>query len=165
MHGEIASFAAAGQHGVAHSVIRYHNVYGPRMGDKHVVPDFLMRAARGEYVLYGAEDTRSFIYVDDAVEATLAVAHGADGVGEIVNVGSAREVRIDELGRLMMEAGGWQGKIIVHPSPKGSVRRRAPDLTKLARLTGFQERWTLEGGLRETADFYQNEAGPTGYRR
>ena len=95
MHGEIATFAAAQQYGLAHSVIRYHNVYGPRMGDKHVVPDFLMRAAQGKFVLYGAEDTRAFIYVDDAVDATLAVAEAEGWVGEIVNVGGAREIRID----------------------------------------------------------------------
>ena len=165
MHGEIAAFAAAQQHGIAHSIIRFHNVYGPRMGDKHVVPDFLMRAARGEFILYGAEDTRAFIYIDDAVEATIGIAENAGCVGEVVNVGSRREVRIDELGRLMMQAGGWQGDIAVAPSPKGSVRRRAPDLAKLERLTGFRERWTLEDGLKETAHFYTNEAGPTGYSR
>ena len=165
MHGEVAAFAAAQQYGLAHSIIRYHNAYGPRMGDKHVVPDFLMRAANGEFVLYGAEDTRAFIYVDDAVEATLAVAENEGCVGEVVNVGGAREIRIDELGRLMMAAGGWEGEITVHPSPKGSVRRRAPDLAKLSRLTGFRECWTLERGLKETAAFYVRDAGPTGYRR
>jgi nucleoside-diphosphate-sugar epimerase len=54
----------------------------------------------------------------------------------------------------MMNAGGWEGEIVIHPSPKGSVKRRAPDLAKLSRLTEFRENWTLEDGLRETASFY-----------
>ncbi len=164
LHGEVAVFAAAQQFGIAHTIIRFHNVYGPRMGDKHVVPDFLMRARRGEFSLFGGEDTRAFIYIDDAVEATLRVAEGAECIGEVVNIGGTREIRIDELARLMMEAGGWDAEIAIEPSPKGSVKRRAPDLTKLSRLTGFRERWTLETGLRETADFYVNHAGLTGYR-
>jgi nucleoside-diphosphate-sugar epimerase len=154
LHGEVAVFAAARQYGIAHTIIRYHNVYGPRMGDKHVVPDFLMRAKRGVFELFGGDDTRAFMYIDDAVEATLRVAEAESCRNEVVNIGGAREVRIDDLGRLMMESAGLQGDIAVHPSPAGSVKRRAPDLAKLHRLTGFAERWTLEEGLRETARFY-----------
>jgi nucleoside-diphosphate-sugar epimerase len=163
LHGEVAVFAAAQQFGLRHSVIRYHNVYGPRMGDKHVVPDFLLRARRGEFRLFGGDDTRAFIYIDDAVAATLSVTESADCVGQILNIGGSREIRIEDLGRLMMEAGGFAGGIAVEPSPKGSVKRRAPDLSKLIRLTGFKESWPLEKGLRETADFYLRQAGPSGY--
>jgi UDP-glucose 4-epimerase len=157
MHGEVAVFAAAAQTGLKHSVIRYHNAYGPRMGDKHVVPDFLIRGRKGEYVLYGWEDTRAFIYIDDAVTATIAIAETPACEGEIVNIGAVRETRIDELGRLMMDAAGWTGEIALQPSPKGSVKRRAPDTSKLTRLTGFQETWTLEDGLKVTADYYLSQ--------
>jgi nucleoside-diphosphate-sugar epimerase len=154
LHGEVAVFAAAQQYGIAHTIIRYHNVYGPRMGDKHVVPDFLMRAKNGVFELFGGDDTRAFMYIDDAVEATLRVAESEPCRDQVVNIGGTREIRIDELGRLMMDAAGLKGDIAVHPSPAGSVKRRAPDLAKLQRLTGFAERWTLEDGLRETARFY-----------
>jgi UDP-glucose 4-epimerase len=157
LHGEVAVHAAARQFGLAQTVIRYHNVYGPRMGDKHVVPDFLARARRGEFTLYGGDDTRAFLYIDDAVEATLRVAESSDCVGETVNIGGARETRIADLAEVMMRVGGWQGEVTVHPSPPGSVRRRAPDLAKLRRLTGFEESWSLEDGLRETTRFYLSE--------
>lgn len=158
MHGEVAVFAAAAQGGLKHSVIRYHNAYGPRMGDKHVVPDFLIRGRKGEYILYGWEDTRAFIYIDDAVTATIAVAETRACEGQVVNIGATRETRIDELGRLMMEAAGWSGEIVLEPSPKGSVKRRAPDVSKLVALTGFHEEWSLEDGLRETAQYYVQKA-------
>ena len=154
MHGEIAVVQACGPRDVPWSVIRFHNAYGPRMGDKHVVPDFLMRARDGRYELFGYEDTRAFIYVDDAVRATQLVASSDSCVNEIVNIGGGREIDMKSLGDLMMNVCGMSGSITLHPSPKGSVRRRAPDLSKLVRLTGFKEDWTLDDGLRETAKFY-----------
>lgn len=154
MHGEVATVAAAVNHGMDFSIIRYHNVYGPRMGDKHVVPDFLMRAKVGRLELFGHEDTRSFIYIDDAVRATLNIGTSSKTSKEIVNVGSEREITIRELGEHMKVAAGLEGEIVLHSSPNGSVRRRCPDISKLRSLVGFEEEWTLADGLRETARFY-----------
>jgi nucleoside-diphosphate-sugar epimerase len=94
LHGEILVTAACRQYSREYTIIRYHNVYGPRMGDKHVIPDFLMRMKDGIYSLYGHSDTRSFIYVDDAVAATLLLADCADAANETVNVGSENEMQI-----------------------------------------------------------------------
>lgn len=154
MHGEIAVIAAGQQFGTPYSAIRYHNAYGPRMGDKHVMPDFLMRAREGKFVLHGHEDTRTFMYIDDAVRATLDVAKSASCKNQIINIGGNREIEIGALGRLMMELGGFSGEIELLPSPKGSVSRRAPELSKLKALTGFEEKWTLEDGLKQTIAFY-----------
>jgi UDP-glucose 4-epimerase len=154
MHGEIATVTACGQYDVPFTIIRYHNAYGPRMGDKHVVPDFYSRARDGIYALYGFEDTRSFIYADDAVRATIALANCAAAAGEVVNVGGDRELSMEALGEIMMQVAGLEGKIALHPSPSGSVKRRCPKVDKLRSLTGFEEQWSLEDGLRETARFY-----------
>ncbi|WP_290985123.1 NAD(P)-dependent oxidoreductase [Hyphomicrobium sp.] len=154
MHGEIAVVAAAQQFKLPFSIIRYHNVYGPRMGDKHVMPDFLMRARKGEFVLYGHKDTRTFLYIEDAVRATIDVSRLDSCKDEIVNIGGGREIEMGELGKIMMDLGGFEGQIDLQPSPKGSVSRRAPDLAKFKRLTGFEERWTLEDGLKQTMAFY-----------
>jgi nucleoside-diphosphate-sugar epimerase len=154
MHGEIATITGCNQYGINFSVIRYHNAYGPRMGDKHVVPDFYNRARNGVFALYGYEDTRSFIYVDDAIAATMAVANADGAKGQVVNVGGSREITMLELGQIMMQVAGFTGEIEKHPSPKGSVKRRCPDVTKLRQLTGYEESWTLEGGLKETAKYY-----------
>jgi nucleoside-diphosphate-sugar epimerase len=154
IHGEIATIAGCNQFGTGFSIIRYHNAYGPRMGYHHVVPDFYERARNGVFALYGYEDTRSFIYVDDAIRATLAVAEADGALGQVVNVGGSREITILELGGLMMKVAGLKGEIDRYPSPLGSVKRRCPDLAKLRAITGFEERWTLENGLKETAAFY-----------
>lgn len=158
LHGEVLTCAACKQFGVPYTAIRYHNVYGPRMGDKHVVPDFVQRMNRGIYALYGHEDTRSFLYIDDAVDATLGLAMSSEAANQIVNVGSTDEVTMAHLGELMMKVAGIDAPIELHPSPPGSVKRRAPDVTKLRSLIGFEPRWSLERGLRETVGWYQRHA-------
>ena len=54
----------------------------------------------------------------------------------------------------MLEICGIDNPITLHPSPKGSVKRRAPDISKLKQLTGFRETVSLEDGLTATAAFY-----------
>ncbi len=87
IHGEVLVINACRQFGVPFSIIRYHNVYGPRMGDKHVVPDFLIRLRQGVAELHGHEDTRAFLYIDDAVEATRLVGTSDSTAGQVINVG------------------------------------------------------------------------------
>jgi UDP-glucose 4-epimerase len=157
LHGEVLTCAACKQHGTAFTAIRYHNVYGPRMGDKHVIPDFVHRLNKGEYALYGHTDTRCFMYIDDAIDATIALSRAPAAADQIVNVGSDQEITIADLGKLMMNAAGIDAPIALHPSPKGSVPRRVPDLTKLRALTGFEAQWTLERGLRETVGWYRTQ--------
>lgn len=149
LHGELATVAASAQFGIPYTVVRFHNVYGSRMGDKHVIPDFLDRASKGTYELFGYEDTRSFIYIDDAVRATVEVAEAPATKNEVINVGGEPEISMLDLGKLMMKALGKEGEITCHPSPKGSVRRRAPDLGKLHRLTSYRQEVSLEEGLRK----------------
>jgi nucleoside-diphosphate-sugar epimerase len=124
------------------------------MGDKHVVPDFLMRAKQGIYSLYGGEDTRSFLFAGDAADATIALALAPAGVGEIFHVGGKRELSMIELASIMMEQLGIDAKLDVHPSPAGSVPRRCPDVAKAEAVIGSFEKVSLEDGLRMTAAFY-----------
>ncbi|MFG5040363.1 NAD-dependent epimerase/dehydratase family protein [Vibrio cholerae] len=154
LHGELATFAAAGQYDIPVTVIRYHNVYGPRMGDKHIVPDFLNRAKKGVYELYGYEDTRSFLYVSDAVLATIKCAESENTASEVVNVGGLPELTMLELGQKMMGLLGIKEEIDCYPSPKGSVKRRAPALDKLKRLTDYEQTIDLDVGLKETINYY-----------
>jgi len=154
IHGEVTTAHACRQFGIPFTVIRYHNVYGPRMGDKHVVPDFIERMNRGIYELYGYDDTRSFLYINDAVAATIATAESTGLSNEIVNIGSEQEIRMQELGEKIMQLAQVTGKITLHPSPTGSVKRRVPTLEKLYAATTYRPQWSLEDGLNETLRFY-----------
>lgn len=150
LHGELAAFAAAEQFGTLITVIRFHNVFGPRMGDKHVIPDFISRAQRGIYELNGYKDTRSFIFVTDAVEACSLVADSPNTINQVINIGGEQEISMLDLGKLILRVMGKHNeKIVCKPSPRGSVYRRAPNIDKLRSLTGFKAKVSLEDGIRK----------------
>ena len=153
--GEIATVSASKQFGIPYTIVRYHNVFGPRMGDKHVIPDFIQRIKEGRYELYGCDNTRSFIYVEDAVEITISLAESDRGANDIFNVGSEREIRIFELGNLILKLIGIENvKIKCYPAPEGSVKRRLPDINKLKKTLNFKPKYSLEEGLKRTIKYY-----------
>lgn len=154
LHGEVLTVNAARQFGLRYVIVRYHNAYGPRMGDKHVIPDFCKRMNEGVYRLHGHAQTRSFIYIDDAVRATVMLAHAKAAEGEVVNVGGAKEVTMLQVAQAIMKVAKVKGEIEKLPAPAGCVDRRAPKLDKLRKLTDYQQHWSLEDGLGETLRFY-----------
>jgi UDP-glucose 4-epimerase len=157
MHGEVAVVNGCRHFNTSFTIARFHNAYGPRMGDKHVIPDFLMRARKDVFELYGFEDTRSFIYVDDAARATIDLALAEGAADTIVNIGSEDEITILDLGKTMMRVCGFPGDITLYPSPEGSVHRRSPKIDRLKRLIGYEPKWSLEDGLKATAAFYLDQ--------
>lgn len=153
LHGEVACFAAQAETGLPVVVGRFHNAYGPDMGIHHVIPDFITRGLTGVFELHGSTQTRSFIYVDDAVAAVTVVAREA--IGEVVNIGGPDEVTMLELAATIMEVAGWEGEIVEHPAPAGSVERRAPDVTKLRRYVDTEGFTQLAEGIRLTLPSYR----------
>ncbi len=150
--GESAVFGAARLGGFAPLVIRFHNVYGPRMGPTHVIPEFLVRCRErvDPFPVYGPEQTRSFLYVEDAARALrLVLDAGLAGPatnGGIYNVGTGVETRISDLAKLVFDVTGHRPRVDSKPAPPGSVARRVPDVTKLSAL-GFKPSVSLEDGL------------------
>lgn len=153
--GESAVFSAAKQHGAfAPLVVRFHNVYGPRMQATHVVPEFLERCLRraDPFPVYGAEQTRSFLHVEDAARAVRLIGEsGLSGGGGIFHIGSSEETRVQELAELVFEVTGHHPRLEHHPASPGSVHRRLPDVRKLEHL-GFRPRIGLRDGIRDCWD-------------
>lgn len=145
------------------TVVRYHNIYGPRMGEKHVIPEFIQRLERGEqpFRIYGGSQTRAFCYVDDAVAATHRVAVTPSCAGEIIHIGNAKEeITIEALARLLMSQAGQTCAIEECGAPDGSVDRRCPDTTRLKQLTGYEARVELRQGLLQTKQWYLHDDQP-----
>jgi nucleoside-diphosphate-sugar epimerase len=139
------------------SVIRYHNIYGPRMGNKHVIPEFIHRLVKREnpFQIYGGSETRAFCYIDDAVAATYSVAAAKDCENETLHIGNSKEeITIENLAVLMMEIRGDKFEIKECGRRNSSVSRRCPDTSKLLRLTGFEAKISLEEGLAKTFNWY-----------
>lgn len=130
-------------------VIRYFNIYGPGQQD-HFVSEFVERVKQGEYYIKG-NDTRSFCYIDDAIEMTHRLI--LDHSNCIVNVGRQEEIEISTVAKLIMEIMGIDPDLlVVYPSPKGSVTRRCPDTTLVRKLTGFTDYTPLRVGLEKTIE-------------
>ncbi|MFC4011076.1 NAD-dependent epimerase/dehydratase family protein [Nonomuraea purpurea] len=155
--GESAVLHTARAKGFEAVIGRFHNVYGPRMGADHVIPELSLRAARGEdpFTLYGADQSRAFCYVDDAVEAMVRLMAEPQAMGKIVHIGNDAETNIGDLAKLVLRVAGVSPAIQHVPAPAGSVARRCPDLTVLRELTGYEPRVALEEGVRKTYTWYR----------
>jgi UDP-glucose 4-epimerase/UDP-glucuronate decarboxylase len=157
--GEAAFLHGTRAKGVEAVVGRFHNVYGPRMGADHVIPEMLLRAMGGEnpFTVWGADQYRAFCYIDDAVEAMVRLMSTPEAVGEIVHIGDDTEpTKIANLAKLVLEACDESPSIEAKPAPTGSVARRCPDLAKLRRLTGYEPKVSLAEGVRRTMAWYRD---------
>ena len=148
--GEILTANYCKVRGVSFKIVRYHNIYGPRMGFDHVLPEFFKRVYNREdpFKIYGGEETRAFCTVSDAVKATEAVMLSDRCNGEIVHIGnSTQEIKIIDLLKKVLEIADYHPEIEICPAPDGCVMRRCPDTKKLFELTGFKATETLDDGL------------------
>jgi len=132
------------------------NVFGPRQDPEAgsgVVSAFVGRMLGGEKpeIRGDGEQTRDFLFIDDAVHAlTLAMEAGS---GRTLNVGTGRETSVKELFRMLVEITGFEGEPLFGPAHPGDVRRSALDSSIAARQLGWKP-WThLEDGLRETVAY------------
>ncbi|MEK6854748.1 MAG: NAD-dependent epimerase/dehydratase family protein [Nanoarchaeota archaeon] len=140
------------------SIIRYHNIYGPRMGFEHVIPQFIEKIVKEGSLSVGVEDsTRTFCYVDDAVRATQLVMESESTNGDTIHVGrSDGEIKIIELAKKIFFIAGVNPRIEFRPPREGSVKRRCPDTTKLLNL-GFKPEIDLDEGLIRCFEWYKTK--------
>ena len=139
-------------------IVRYHNIYGPRMGHDHVIPQVIERIINKEnpFKIFGAHETRTFCYIDDAVFATQLVMESRETDGKTINIGRGdEEIRISDLAEKLFNIADYHPDIKHQPSPEGSVSRRCPDISKLMQL-GFNPKVSLDIGLELTYNHYFN---------
>jgi UDP-glucuronate decarboxylase len=151
---ETLCFAYHLQHGVEVRIGRIFNTYGPRLraGDGRVVSNFIVQALRGEpLTVYGkGEQTRSFCYVDDTVEALCRLMDAP--VEGPLNIGSPYEHTVLELAELVLRLTDSRSRIEYHALPADDPHRRCPDISRTRRHLQWEPRIKLEDGLRETID-------------
>ena len=148
--GKIISEQAVIASGIPYTIVRYNNVYGPRQVD-HFISEFWERASQGVYELYGYDNTRTFLYIDDATEAVSRLISSPDARNQIVNVGGEIETTIQQVAELMLQIMNCPSHDIkLYPAPEGSARRRCPDVTKMKQITGMDRFVDLRTGLEKT---------------
>jgi UDP-glucose 4-epimerase len=147
--------------GLPVSIVRYFNIYGPRMdpaGYGSVIARFLTQALAGaDLTVHGdGEQTRCFTFVDEAVDATVRAGTLPQAVGQAINVGSDREISINQLAMTVRHIAGASGAIVHVPYAQAygqdfhDTRRRVPDVSKAEAVLGWRARVTLDEGLART---------------
>jgi nucleoside-diphosphate-sugar epimerase len=137
------------------TVVRPFNTVGPRQTGRYgmVVPTFVRQALRGDPItVFGdGHQSRCFIHVQDVVWALAKLANEPRSIGEIFNIGNPEEITIGGLAALVKEETGSDSPIVYvsydQAYQKGfeDMRRRVPDIAKIAGLTGFEPKH----GIRE----------------
>ncbi len=159
LFAELAVTQVCAAHDKPFVIVRYHNVYGPRMGRDHVIPELFERARGGENPLavYAADHQRAFCYVSDAVQATIAAMGSDRAAGHTINVGNDREeIAIGELAALILAEASLATPVV--PTPVDDpIKRRCPDISRARALLDFEPRVELGEGLRLTLGWYARE--------
>jgi len=160
MLSKIYGEALCQQAGIPYTVFRPHNVYGPRMGMVHVVPELLKKAYKandGDHIeVFSTEHTRCFCYIDDAVEILWRMMTNESCAGKTLNLGTQNpEVSIRQVAGACFQAVGKELVIEAQPPSPGSPARRGPDMSQTSELIGFQSEVGLDEGVQKTFAWYR----------
>lgn len=145
---------------VPFTIVRPHNIYGPRMGMAHVIPELLKKAHYASdgagLDVFSVNHRRTFCYICDAVIMMKLAAESSVCKGETLNIGNqSPEISIGELARLILNIVGKNLEISEKPATPGSPLRRCPDMTKTIKLIGYKSQVEIYKGLRLTYDWYR----------
>lgn len=146
-------------------VFRPHNVYGPDMGWKHVIPQLIdkvgaaVAAGSGSVELQGdGRETRAFCYVDDIVTGIVTMwVRGA--ATDVYHIGSMEEVAIGDVAAMVAQALGSDVRFVPGPAAEGGTPRRCPDIGKMQAL-GYEPRVALAEGIGRTVAWYTANPRP-----
>ena len=136
-------------------IVRYHNVYGPMMGFRHVIPHLVERFMKGEspFKIYGHDQTRAFNYITDAVSGTISAAERGRS-GEIYHIGDIDEISIETLTKFVGEHMGYGGQYQYAPTFPGSVSRRCPNIAKAISELDYKPAVNWQTGVKDTINWY-----------
>ena len=152
-------------YGLSSAVVRYSNVYGTAQRPDNpycgVVAKFFESAMSGQPPrIHGdGEQTRDLTYIDDVVEATLLAGISPKADGQVYNVGTGREVTVNQLARLIIDITGAEVEpAYVDRRDIDNIRRRVLNIEKIRRELRWIPTFTIEQGLRRTYEWLVESA-------
>ena len=140
-------------------VFRPHNIYGPNMGWKHVIPSLINKIIQIKKdgktdlnILGNGLQTRAFCYVDDLISG-LHIMQSKGARNELFHIGTQEEISIKKLVEVISELMEIKVKIITSKAPKGETEKRCPDISKIRKL-GYSPKFSIKDGLKMTIKWY-----------
>jgi UDP-glucuronate decarboxylase len=150
------------QHKLRIKVVRIFNTYGPRMqpNDGRVVSNFVMQALRGENItIYGdGQQTRSFCYVDDLIEAMIRTMDTPDDFTGPINIGNPQEFTMRELAHEVLRLTGSKSQLVQRLLPADDPKQRRPDIKLAQTMLEWNPTVALPQGLEKTIAYFRGLA-------
>ena len=140
------------------AIARPFNTYGPRQSARAVIPAIIVQALTQKHIMLGATfPTRDLNFVTDTVDGFLKIAEADAALGEVINLGTGREVSVGDLAATINKLAGRDIPVVFDANrvrPDASeVERLLADARKAKTLVGWEPRHTLDEGLRATIDW------------
>jgi UDP-glucuronate decarboxylase len=146
------------QHNLPIKVGRIFNTYGPNMHphDGRVVSNFIVQALQNEPItIYGeGNQTRSFCYIDDLVEAFVRFMKSDDAVTGPLNLGNPYEFTILELAQQVISLTNSSSKLVYVPLPSDDPTQRKPNIALAQQALGWEPVVQLQEGLVKTIAYF-----------
>lgn len=153
--GELLCINYSKKYNFKHTIVRYHNIYGPNMGHEHVIPQFIRKITKNEeFTVQGdGKQTRSFCYIDDAISGTLLAQSDNSFQERIFNIGNPEELSIISLISLLSKISGKKITPKYTATNNEGTKRRVPDISKVKSI-GYEPKFPLNDGLNITYRWY-----------
>lgn len=153
---EALTMAYHRSHNIDTKIARIFNTYGSRMrvNDGRAIPAFFMQALNDQPItVFGdGSQTRSFIYIDDQVEAIYRLLMSEEY--EPVNIGNPEEITVKQMAEEIIQITNSKSKIIYKDLPVDDPRVRQPDISKALRVLGWMPKVSRAEGLRRTMEYF-----------
>ena len=126
--------------------------------DGRVVSNFIIQAINQKPVtIYGKGDqTRSFCYVDDLINAFVLFMESESGFSGPINLGNPNEFSISEIAQTILNITGSNSEIIFKPLPSDDPKKRKPDISLAKSKLKWTPKITLEEGLKRTIEYFKS---------
>ena len=144
-------------------IFRPHNIFGPKMGEEHVIPEIVKKIymASNKFkdlkcsieIQGDGSETRAFCYVSDAINQIFFLIENGKN-NNVYNVGISKEISILNLINLISDILKIKDKIINSNIKLGSAKRRCPDISKIKDL-GYKLNDNFHDGLISTVLSYK----------
>lgn len=147
--------------GLPVAIARPFNTYGPRQSARAIIPSSFSQALQNRIIKHGSgEPTRDFNFVTDTAAGMIKIAECDKSAGEVINLGTGKEISMMELMQKIASAVGKDVKLVYDPSrvrPANSeVMRLCADNSKAKALLDWEPKVTLDKGLGLTLEWISN---------
>jgi UDP-glucose 4-epimerase len=144
---------------IKYIIYRPHNIYGPRMGKSHVIPeliDKIILKKKQKVKVFSPKHKRVFCFIDDAVAQVLNSYDKKYNLNKIFNIGSSqKEINMIELARFINKFSKVKKKILPGKNTLGSPYRRVPSVKKIYKNLRNYKEVSLEKGILKTIEWYK----------